>query len=193
MFCTSSFVAQTWVPPWYLVRMRKGFTYSGNMADQAANSPDGGDISKSSALRSYPSSQQQNGSANGGLESLVAVVLKDLETRVADWGAKVESEKTALAKEWQIIEEERIKLRARTKAVEESARDVASALSEVHKLRDELEKRLAVTPMDLSAAQLQDEWRRIDSEKLDMKRATSDLQVALDRLADAQAAYELLQ
>ena len=47
--------------------------------------------------------------------------------------------------------------------------------------------------MDLNAAQLQEEWRKLDGEKADIQRASEELQTAYDRLADAQAAYEMLQ
>lgn len=134
----------------------------------------------------------QNGAGTSGIDSLLAVVLKDLETRLTDWGAKVQDEKGALEKEWKKLEEEKAKIRARTKAVEESAKEAANALAEANRLRQELERRLAVTPMDLNAEQLQMEWRKIDTEKLDMKRAADELQAAYDRLADAQAAYEML-
>jgi hypothetical protein len=143
---------------------------------------------KYSSLQSYPS---QNGA--GGIETLLAVVLKDLETRLAEWGVKVEEEKSALEKEWRALEDEKARIRARTKAVEESAREAASALAEANRLRQELERRLAVTPMDLNSEQLQSEWRKIDAEKVDMKRAAEELRTAFDRLADAQAAYEMLQ
>ena len=136
-------------------------------------------------------SPTQNG-AGTGIDSLLAVVLKDLETRLTDWGAKVQDEKGTLEKEWKKLEEEKAKIRARTKAVEESAKEAANALAEANRLRQELERRLAVTPMDLNAEQLQVEWRKIDSEKLDMKRAAEELQAAYERLADAQAAYEML-
>jgi chromosome segregation ATPase len=141
-------------------------------------------------LRSFSSS---NGSNGREVDSLLAIVLKDLEGRVTEWSSKVEAEKGTLQKEWSAIEQERAKLRARTKAVEDSAKEVAGVMAEVQRLREELEKRLVVTPMDLNASQLQEEWRRIDMEKASMRKAAEELQSAMDRLADAQAAHDLLQ
>jgi succinate dehydrogenase/fumarate reductase flavoprotein subunit len=136
------------------------------------------------------SSYHQNG---GGVDNLLAVVLKDLDNRVQEWNAKVESEKSMLQKEWLAIEEEKQRIKARTKILDESADDIANGLQEVQRLRAELDKRLAVTPMDLNAAQLQEEWQKIDQEKVQIKRSADELQIALDRLADAQAALEMLQ
>ena len=141
-------------------------------------------------------SSPANGAATGSREnvdSLLALVLRDLEVRVTEWSKKVEAERGALQKEWQALEEEKTKVRARTRVVEESAKEVLGAMSEVQRLRGDLEARLAVTPMDLNASQLQEEWRRIDAEKASMRKAAEDLQRAADRLAEAQAAYEMLQ
>jgi len=144
---------------------------------------------------SSPSSPDRRAPANGeqSVDNLMAVLLKDLETRIHDWNGRVEAEKAQLQQEWQALEEEKAKVRNRAKHLDDSANDVGNALKEVQRLREELEKRLAVTPMDLDAAQLQQEWRKIDKERLDLKKATEELQLAFDRLADAQAALEMLQ
>ena len=135
----------------------------------------------------------RNGAGSSGVDNLLAVVLKDLEARVAEWNHKVETERALIQAEWKSVEEEKQRLKSRTKVLDESAEDIANALTELHRLRQDLERRLAVTPMDLNASQLQEEWRRIDKEKSDLNRATEELQNAFDRLADAQAALEMIQ
>ena len=88
---------------------------------------------------------------------------------------------------------EKEKLATRTNLLNESANDIANGLTEIHRLKEELERRLAVIPMDLSAAEIEEEWKKIDQEKLRIKKSSEELQMALDRLADAQAAMDLMQ
>jgi uncharacterized protein (DUF3084 family) len=144
-----------------------------------------------SEIQAYTKNGGSSGNARG-IDNLLAVVLKDLDTRVQEWNAKVESEKALLRKEWQAIEEEKNRIKVRTKALDESADDIANGLQELQRLRTELDKRLAVTPMDLDAAQIQDEWKKIDAERLQLRNSAEELKLAFDRLADAQAALEMM-
>ena len=131
--------------------------------------------------------------SGNGTSGLVAVVLKDLERKVEDWDAKVQAEKVHLQEEWDLVKAAKEKVAVRMKILSESAEEISAGLAEIKRMKGELNKRLAVTPMDLDASQLQEEWKKIDEEKLALKKSADELHKAVEKLADAQAAFDMVQ
>lgn len=125
-------------------------------------------------------------------EVLVERMMGELERRVAEWKASVQREREDVQRERQLLETEKAQLRQRTAVLSETAEEMANALGDIHKMRADLEQRLAVTPMDLTAQQLQSEWKRIDEEKALVKKSQEFVQTAIQRLQDAEAAFELV-
>lgn len=136
-------------------------------------------------LNTAPSEKQQS-------EVLVRRMMEDLERKVQDWKRTVFEQREQIKNEWSQLESEKLALRARTALLNETAEEMTTGLKELAAMRQDLERRLAVTPMDLTAEELQQEWALIDKEKQALQKSQEMVERSIKRLQEAEAAMELV-